>query len=316
MTDVSVVICTANRAEQLRLALDALLLQRTDRDWETIVVDNASSDHTREVIEEFAARDTHIKYVHEAQRGLGAARDTGWRHASGEIVSFTDDDCYLPTDYVDAICDVFLERSELGFVGGKVLLHDPEDAPVTILLREEPFDIAARSFVAAGTVHGANLSFRKTTLEKIGGFSREMGAGTAFPCEDIDAIAAAVWAGIPGGYDPRSVVSHHHGRKLEEISELRRSYDLGRAAYFAKFTARSDSRASYVEGLKRERSLGSFRKETKRLVRYLIYGTGYLRKNGRLASIPTYWTIIAGQLVRRTLSHTTEIRTRLLDRSI
>jgi GT2 family glycosyltransferase len=143
-----------------------------------------------------------------------------------------------------------------------------------------------------------------------------MGAGTAFPCEDIDAVAAAVWAGIPGGYDPRSAVSHHHGRKVGEIPKLQRSYDHGRAAYFAKFTARSDSRASYVEGLRRERCLRPFRREIKRLGRYLVYGTGYLRQNGRLGSIPAYWTLIAGQFVRRTLFYTTEIRARYLSRSI
>jgi glycosyltransferase involved in cell wall biosynthesis len=291
-------------------------LQKTDRDWEAVVVDDASRDHTREVIEEFAARVPRVKYVHETQRGLGAARDTGWRHASGKIVSFTDDDCYLPWDYVDAICDVFLERSVLGFVGGKVLFHDSEDAPVTILLREEPFDIAVRSFVAAGTVRGANLFFRKTTLEKIGGFSREMGAGTAFTCEDIDAIAAAFWVGIPGGYDSRSVVSHHQCRKLWEISKLRRSDDLGRAAYFAKFTVRFDSRASFVEGLRREWRLGSFRNEIKRLGRHLVYGIGSLRQNGRVGSIPAHWTIIAGQFVQRTLSYTAKIRARYLSRPI
>jgi hypothetical protein len=111
------------------------------------------------------------------------------------------------------------------------------------------------------------------------------------------------------------VVWHHHGRKIGDIPKLQRSYDLGRAAYFAKFTARADSRASYVEGLKRERSLGSFRKEIKRLARYLVYGTGYLRQNGRLGSIPAYWTIVGGQSVRRTLSYATEIRARYRSRS-
>jgi len=91
------------------------------------------------------------------------------------------------------------------------------------------------------------MAFRRSVLELIGGFDERLGAGTRFPCEDIDAVASALWAGIPGVYDPRPVVYHHHGRRAKfEIEKLMRSYDEGRGAYYAKYVLQKASRSKYV----------------------------------------------------------------------
>lgn len=250
--DLSIVICTRNRANQLRQALAAIERVQTQRDWEAVIVDNGSTDETAAVIGEMAKRCHRIRYVFEAEPGLGAARDTGWRAAAGTILSFTDDDCYVATDYVDAVCQAFTERDDAGFIGGKISLFDPSDAPVTIDLRQEPVVIPPRIFVPTGALQGANISYRRSTLERIGGFDRRLGAGTPYPCEDIDAVAAAVWAGIGGAYDPRPTVAHHHGRKQEDVCKLNASYDAGRGAYYMKYLGRPDSREVYLQNWSRQ----------------------------------------------------------------
>ena len=194
MVEVSIVICTRNRANQLQAALDALAGIRTEHVWEAVILDNGSTDHTEAVIASYASKDPRFHPAREEQPGLGAARDTAWRKASGKIVSFTDDDCYVAEDYVDRIVEAFGERPQAGYLGGRILLHDPSDAPVTIMTNTDPFDMPSRSFIAPGVLHGANLSFRREALEAIGGVSRDMGAGTPFPCEDVDAVANAVLA--------------------------------------------------------------------------------------------------------------------------
>jgi glycosyltransferase involved in cell wall biosynthesis len=286
VVDVSIVICTRNRAAQLGHALEAVARMRAQCSWEAVVVDNGSSDHTAEVIAGYASRDPRFRLVHEAQQGLGAARDTAWRQASGAIVSFTDDDCYVAGDFVDRIFDAFSERPDVGYIAGRILLHDPTDAPITIMTREDTFDIVPRSFIAPGVAQGANLSFRREVLEAIGGFSRDMGAGTPFPCEDVDAVAEASWHGFAGGYDPRPTVSHHHGRKEADIPRVIAGYDAGRAAYYAKFMSMPQSRWAYLIAFVRRpigRTLSEQLVSSKRIA---VVGSRYLMHRRQPSMIP------------------------------
>ncbi len=246
--EVSVVICTRNRHDQLEETLDSLMKLRSGHQWEAIILDNASTDRTKEVIEAFAKVCPNAHYAYEAQRGLGAARDTAWRSTRGKIVAFTDDDCILPADYIDRVAEVFREDPELGFIGGRIELFDPDDAPVTIDLRDHRVEIPANAYVSAGMLQGANMVIRRDVLVKTGGFDRRLGAGTPFPCEDIDAVAAAVWAGYRGAYDPRPVILHHHRRKAADVPDILLSYDRGRGAYYMKYLLKPETRAAYVRG--------------------------------------------------------------------
>ena len=246
--DLSIVICTRNRAGQLQGTLDSLLAMKTPRSWEAILVDNASTDGTADVIHRCGEIEPRIRYSREDRIGLGAARDHGWRAAQAAVISLTDDDCYVAEDYVDAVLAAFDGDPDLGVVGGRILLFDPADARVTIDERDHPADMAPHSFVPAGAVKGANLSFRREALQKIDGFDPELGAGTPFPCEDIDAVAAVLWAGYKGRYDPRPLVLHHHRRREADVPRLRAGYDRGRGAYYAKFLLRPECRRAYAAG--------------------------------------------------------------------
>jgi glycosyltransferase involved in cell wall biosynthesis len=90
MPRVSVIIPTHNRAEFLRSAISSVLRQ-TYRDFELIVVDDASADSTHEVVTSFHGRD--IKYVrHDVNKGDAGARNTGLLNSTGDYVAFLDDD--------------------------------------------------------------------------------------------------------------------------------------------------------------------------------------------------------------------------------
>lgn len=283
--DLSIVICTRNRAGQLRGTLDSLMAMSTTRTWEAVLVDNASTDGTADVIQRASELEPRIRYFREDRIGLGAARDRGWREARSSLISLTDDDCYLAEDYVDAVIAAFEGRPDVGVLGGRILLFDPADARITIDERDHPEEIAPRSFVVAGAVKGANLSFRREALEAIGGFDPELGAGTPFPCEDIDAVAAVLWAGFKGRYDPRPLVLHHHRRRPPDVPRLRAGYDRGRGAYYAKFLLRPECRRAYAAGW-----LGEVRKHLNgaglaRLFRELRSAAAYLRSRRKLVPL-------------------------------
>ena len=73
---------------------------------------------------------------------------------------------------------------------GRILLHNREHAKLTIDEGQTERGYPKRSYVWPGTLLGANLAFRLEVLLAIEGMDPELGAGTQFPCEDIDAVAA------------------------------------------------------------------------------------------------------------------------------
>lgn len=90
---ISVIIPTYNKAQYIRECVDSVLFQ-TVRDIEIIVVDDGSTDNTKEML---AAYERKIRYIYQENRERAAARNNGILHAKGEYVAFLDsDDTWLP----------------------------------------------------------------------------------------------------------------------------------------------------------------------------------------------------------------------------
>lgn len=97
---VSVIVPVYDVAAYLPAALDSLLAQQ-HRELEVVVVDDGSTDASGRIADDHAGRDARVRVVHTPNRGLGAARNEGLRHVTGEYVAFLDsDDVLPPTAYV------------------------------------------------------------------------------------------------------------------------------------------------------------------------------------------------------------------------
>lgn len=254
--------------------LASLSAIRSDKEWEVLLVDNASTDSTQSILNSAAQCSRNLRVMHVPQVGLGAARDAAWRAANGRIVAFTDDDCYLESDFVDELLQAFERHADAGCVGGRILLFDPEDARVTIDEGTEVRRIDAYSIVTGGMLHGANLAFRRCVLEQIGGIDARLGAGTKFASgEDTDAIAATVWSGHLAVFDPRPTVYHHHRRRATDLKALTVGYDRGRGAFFAKRLIDARSRWVYLRywlgPFSHKNTLESFLRELQYALLYL-----------------------------------------------
>jgi glycosyltransferase involved in cell wall biosynthesis len=215
-------------------SLRALRALQPGPNWELIVVDNGSSDATASVIEDFRISGSlPLRLITEQRPGLSRARNAGWCAARGEVVCFTDDDCYPQLGYLEAVQSAFRDPN-VGFFGGRLELFDPADFPISIQPSKRRRQFAPGQFVPAGLVQGANMAFRRRALEVVEGFDVDLGAGTAFPAEDIDAVWRVSFAGWAGVYEPNALVLHHHQRKAKDAASLVRLYDQGRGAYNTK----------------------------------------------------------------------------------
>jgi len=179
---VSAIICTHNRDRYLGFAIDSLLAQDFDN-FEIIIVDNASSDRTREVVEA-RLKDQRLRYIYESEIGLSVARNTGARIAYGEILAYLDDDAVASSHWLKTIYAAYRQNAKLAIAGGKVTLiwtdgiTPPEWLSEGLAGNLGAYDLgeAVMKIDRPGlTPRGLNYSIRKSFLDQIGGFDPNLG---------------------------------------------------------------------------------------------------------------------------------------------
>jgi len=117
----SVIIATYNRAEELVKTLDSLKNLESTGPWEVIIVDNNSSDNTREVVlERLDSFPVPLRYIMEKEQGRSAALNAGIRAAQGEILAITDDDVRVDSLWLKN-AEQALNTLSCDYVGGKAL---------------------------------------------------------------------------------------------------------------------------------------------------------------------------------------------------
>lgn len=124
-TFMDLIICTHNNAELLAQALRAVVDQDPPAEaWSVLVVDNASSDETSDVVRSFmeGVAGPIVRYVREDQLGLTPARVRGVRCSTAEWVAFVDDDCLLRRDWVAEAVRFARSMPDCGGFGGRVIL--------------------------------------------------------------------------------------------------------------------------------------------------------------------------------------------------
>lgn len=234
---IALVICTRDRAAQLRRCLERLPREEIrEVDAQVVIVDNGSRDETPAVLRRFQrVAPFRLKVIGEQRPGLAYARNAGLANCSTSVIAFTDDDCYLGSDYLSTAVSEF-SSNEFQYCGGRILRYDLTDSRIACNSDTQRHIVPPRSFMTSGTIQGANMLVHRNVFSRVGGFDPEFGAGTRFRCEDIDLVARASMAGFTGAHIPELVVYHHHGRKPgPETRRLARDNDYACGAYYAKF---------------------------------------------------------------------------------
>ncbi|VXD20114.1 putative glycosyl transferase [Planktothrix serta PCC 8927] len=215
---ISAIICTHNREQYLGLAIDSLL-QQDFTDFEIIVVDNASTDGTRQVVE---ARLPHpkLRYIYEPVTGLSIARNTGAKNSQSPIIAYLDDDAIATPQWLRVLYSAYENHPKLAIAGGKVTLIWPEGITPPPWLSDNlaknlgAYDLGDQWVEIKNpslTPRGLNYSIRRSFLENIGGFDINLGrvGKRLLSNEELQMTELALKQGWQVAYIPEALVAHH-----------------------------------------------------------------------------------------------------------
>lgn len=173
----SIIIPTLNRGQILTKAVASARCQLfPPNQYEIIVVDNGSTDCTKELIEQINQENGKpVYYVREERRGLQWARHTGAKVAKGNVLAYIDDDCVADPNWLAELECAYKELNA-DAAGGKILIRWDREPPSWVICYEEvlgKLDYGSKMMLLeeGQYINGGNFSIRRERLFEIGGFN-------------------------------------------------------------------------------------------------------------------------------------------------
>jgi len=246
-TLITVAICTWNRAHLLRQTLEQmtrLAALPAGVSWELIVVDNACTDHTADVLDSFMGR-LPLRRAFEAKPGLSNARNAAIAEARGGHIVWTDDDVLVDSEWLAAYARAFARYPDVAFFGGPIAAwFDAPPAPwltaalpsVGAAFAVREFDAHDEAITAMFVPFGANMAFRTSVLRTTG-FDPRLGRHRVgmLGGEETALIGHLLARGEMGRWVPGAAIRHYIPPERQTIRYLRRYYG-GNAATMALAT--------------------------------------------------------------------------------
>lgn len=229
---ISIIIPTYNRADALQLTLEYLARQDFSEKWETIVVNNNSTDNTDDVVknQKFPVL---LSIIHEKKAGASAARNAGVKAAKGKYLIFIDNDILTEPDFIERHYKQIKKNTGNWFVGHVINLPEQEatifgkfrkylDSPIKLELIEVDF------------LTGANVSIIKDDFKRLGGFDENFHVASG---EDRELAMRAIKSGIKIFFDPSIVVVHNDwaGSSIRDFCKRQRIYTETEPFFWQKY---------------------------------------------------------------------------------
>ena len=221
---VSVIVCSYNGGRTLAACLDSLG-RLNYPDYEIILVDDGSTDDTRDIAEQFP----HVRYIYQENHGLSHARNTGAAAAKGEVFAYTDSDCMADVDWLYYLIGTLLSGDYAGVGGPNVpppaqnwiqaCVAAAPGGPSHVLLTD----------IVAEHVPGCNMAFYRWAFENIRGFDAEYHKAG----DDVDFCWRLQQAGCVIAFSATAIVWHH--RRFTLRAFLKQQDGYGEAESLLRF---------------------------------------------------------------------------------
>jgi len=220
---VSVIIPTYNRVNYLKNTINSLLNQ-TNMPYEIIVIDDGSTDGTKEYLEEISQKYKIIKCFYQKNSGPAKARNLGIKKARGNIIAFLDDDEIAHKNWIKVIVETFKKFDNIGGVGGPYIEERSKNIYEKYLKLQ--FNITNSKNFKKLPYLGGNTAFCKKVLQEIGGFDEKLIRG-----EDVDLSFRIRLKGYKIIYNKDMIIYHFNNCK-NCIDLIKKGYNLGYSLIF------------------------------------------------------------------------------------
>ena len=212
---VSVIVCSYNGGQTLEACLRSL--KKIDYpDYEVVVVDDGSTDHTKEIL----SHHPWVNAIYQTNHGLSVARNVGAAAATGEIIAYTDSDCMADPDWLYYLVGTLLSGNYAG-VGGPNISPPAQNwhqacvaaapgGPSHVLLTD----------VVAEHIPGCNMAFYRWAFEKVGGFDPEYRKAG----DDVDFCWRLQQEGEVIAFSPSAIVWHYRRFTLKAFRKQQEGY--------------------------------------------------------------------------------------------
>lgn len=235
---VSVIICTRNRAESLRETLASIgrIAVPACLRTELLIVDNASTDETPNVVCSAHLPNMPVRYVLEPKKGKGYAYNTGMASALGEVFLFTDDDVRVPKNWIADMCLPILENRADAVAGGVRLPSSYNEALSGLpdsCFRPWFAESSDVSEAKPGRMIGANMAFARSVVARVPKFDPELGPGARGFFDETLFSWQLIAAGFRIAFSSTATVEHHFDQsRLTPESLLATARAMGRSHAF------------------------------------------------------------------------------------
>lgn len=257
---ISVIICTYNRVQFLPQTFEALAEQTLSPDcFEIILVDNNSRDNTPDICSDFRINnpDLNFKYVLETRQGLSFARNRGIMESHSDLLVFIDDDAFPEKEYLYNILRFFESNPDAAAAGGRIypLFESKRPAwmPDILMSLVSVIDLGDKVCLFKKKFPiGANMVFRKATIQKYGPFNVNLGrrGDNLEGAEEKDLFLKIIGGGENVYYIPDAIVHHViPDKRLKFDFFCRQAIGIG---YSEKVRARNISTTTYFKSLFKE----------------------------------------------------------------
>ncbi|MBQ7210020.1 MAG: glycosyltransferase family 2 protein [Paludibacteraceae bacterium] len=239
---LSVLICTFNREQYLpRLFTSIVANSLPYTEYELVVVDNNSSDHTAQYCRQFASehKDLNFCYVFEPVQGLSVARNTAIRSSYGEVVVFVDDDAYVDSDYLATYANYFSNHPNTMAAGGPILPSYDTEEPAWMTKYTKELLTAymylgdkTRIYPKGRFPGGGNAAYRREVFDTVGLFNTTLGrnGNSLGSSEEKDIFFKLRQKKMEVVYLPKAILHHIiPAYKLENNYFDKVTYHIGRS---------------------------------------------------------------------------------------
>jgi len=220
---VSIIVPAYNEEKTLCMCLDSLMsLNFSKHDFEVVVVDNNSTDGTKNIITSYP-----VKYIFEGKRSRGAARNKGVKESQGELLAFIDADCVADKDWLLNITKGFTSK-EIGGCGGKVLAYEPRSLIEKYIDYRGMYsqeECITNKKTLLPRIITANAAYPRRIVEEVGLFDSRFASQ-----EDIDLAWRVFLKGYKLAYIPEAMVYHRHRKTL--VDAVRQCFERGQFSIY------------------------------------------------------------------------------------